>query len=67
VDENYKNNDQLEWIFIWNSNACIKPADGIIVYGIMARISRKNPRFVKGNEWWEESRSRLKWDSYEQN
>ena len=64
MDENYKN-DELEWVFVWNKNRNIEPDDGILIYGIMVRVMYTNPRFIKGNEWWEDSRERLKWDNYE--
>lgn len=38
IDLNYQNHE-LEWVFKWNDIDLVKPKDGILVYGIMARIS----------------------------
>ena len=37
VDNNYTN-DELEWVFLWNKEELVKANDGILIYGIMARI-----------------------------
>jgi hypothetical protein len=39
--------------------------DGILIYGIMVKLSNTNPRYKPENEWWEDSRERLGWDKYE--
>lgn len=64
VDPNFENNDELEWIFVWNNDRNILPDDGIIIYGIMARITTTDPKDTTENHWWEESRIRLRWDNY---
>ena len=65
LDSNFKDNNELEWVFLWKKDRKICAADGIIVYGVMARITETNPRHLPDNQWWEESRVRLKWDNYE--
>ena len=64
VDSNFKDNNELEWVFLWNKKTKIRADDGIVVYGVMARITETDPQFLPENQWWEESRERLKWDSY---
>ena len=65
IDSNFEDNNELEWVFLWNNVRKIRAFDGIVIYGIMARITDSNPRHLSENDWWEESRERLKWDSYE--
>lgn len=62
LDPNFKDNNELEWIFVWDKKSKICSDDGIIVYGVMARITDTDPRYLPENQWWEESRNRLGWD-----
>ena len=64
VDSNFKDNNELEWVFLWHKDRKIRADDGIVVYGVMARITETDPQSLPENQWWEESRERLKWDSY---
>ena len=64
MDSNFKDNNELEWVFLWEKKTKIRADDGIVVYGVMARITETDPQFLPENQWWEESRERLKWDSY---
>ena len=42
VDLNY-DNKVLEWVCKWNKNRELTKHDGILVYGIMLKISSKDP------------------------
>ena len=64
LDSNFKDNNELEWIYLWNEETNIRADDGIVIYGLMARITDTDPKYLPENNWWEESRTRLRWDRY---
>ena len=52
VDPNFKDNKQLEWLIHWESNRNISKGDGLIIYGLMLRITKFHPFNLPQNKWW---------------
>lgn len=51
ADPNFSNNE-LEWIVRWNSGENIGVLDGILVYGLMFRVTDEDPGLLPQNQWW---------------
>ena len=46
LDTNFKDNNELEWVFVWNNDTNTHARDSIIVYGVMKRVTITDPRPV---------------------
>ncbi|CAF1396946.1 unnamed protein product [Rotaria sp. Silwood1] len=45
-------NNELEWIIRWKSGENIKALNGILVYGLMFRVTDEDPQNLPQNRWW---------------
>ena len=63
VDPNFENNSQLEWIVRWPPFTPMTAMDGLVVYGIMLRVTNKHPGLLQQNRWWYKSNPE-RWDYF---
>lgn len=54
IDPNFKDNGQLEWLIHWQPERNIREYDGLLVCGIMLRITRIHPYKLPQNKWWKQ-------------
>ena len=52
MDPNFKDNKELEWLIHWKPEGNISRNDGLIVCGIMLRITNCHPYKLPQNKWW---------------
>lgn len=52
MDSNFRNNKELEWVIKWPPGTSISSADGVLVYGIMLRVTDQHPKTLPQNAWW---------------
>ena len=52
IDPNYADNTELEWLIHWESEQNISKSDGLIIYGLMLRITKWHPYTLSHNKWW---------------
>ena len=52
MDPNFKDNSELEWLIQWDSKRNILRGDGLVIYGIMLRITKFHPYELSQNKWW---------------
>ncbi|CAF4983198.1 unnamed protein product [Rotaria sp. Silwood1] len=45
-------NNELEWIIRWKPGENIKALNGILVYGLMFRVTDEDPQNLPQNRWW---------------
>jgi hypothetical protein len=51
ADPNFSNN-HLEWVIQWKKDDKIKALNGILVYGLMFRVTDEDPQNLPQNKWW---------------
>ena len=54
IDPNFSN-EELEWVVKWPPGEMIGTTDGILVYGLMFRVTETNPKELAEldkNKWW---------------
>jgi hypothetical protein len=51
ADPNFSNNE-LEWIVRWKPGDHIDALNGILVYGLMFRVTDEDPNHLPQNQWW---------------
>ena len=56
IDPNFKSNTEQEWIIRWPPHELITRTNGILVYGLMFRVTDDHPGKLPQNEWWQTSR-----------
>ncbi|CAF1537458.1 unnamed protein product [Adineta steineri] len=54
-------NDELEWIIRWKPEENIKALNGILVYGLMFRVTDEHPGRLPQNQWWKKTQPEY-WD-----
>jgi len=55
MDPNFEDNNALEWLIQKPPvNTYVKASDGIVVYGIMLRVTKEHPSRLKNCAWWDE-------------
>jgi hypothetical protein len=54
IDSNFKN-DEMEWIIGCSPGEKISSLDGLLVYGLMLRVTDKDPRNLPQCNWWANS------------
>jgi len=52
MDPNFNDNMELEWIIRWPPKKYVTSNDGIIVYGLMMRVTDVHPSSLPSNKWW---------------
>ena len=52
IDRNFKNSE-LTWVVKKPPGTFLKADDGVVIYGLMLRVSDKDPKFLPQNIWWE--------------
>jgi hypothetical protein len=52
MDKNFKDNMQLDWVIKWPPGSHISALNGILVYGIMLRVTNEYPGKLPQNRWW---------------
>ena len=55
MDPNFSNNE-LEWVVKCPPFQMITNSDGLLVYGLMFRITDEHPEKLPQNAWWERSK-----------
>ncbi|CAF1517100.1 unnamed protein product [Rotaria sp. Silwood1] len=63
IDPNFSNNE-LEWVIHWPPKTMISKLNGILVYGVMLRVTDQHPGSLDQNKWWSESRKKNYWDYF---
>ncbi|CAF1192724.1 unnamed protein product [Adineta ricciae] len=51
ADPNFSN-DVLEWVVHWKPGQYIDALNGILVYGLMFRVTDEHPKNLPQNQWW---------------
>ncbi|CAF0875086.1 unnamed protein product [Adineta ricciae] len=51
ADPNFSN-DVLEWVVHWKPGQNIGALNGILVYGLMFRVTDEHPKNLPQNQWW---------------
>ena len=59
IDPNFDHNCEMKWMIKWPPGRLVVNAkdDGLLVYGIMVRVTDKHPCKLPQNQWWEKSRN----------
>ena len=52
VDPNYEDNKELEWLVHWEPEGNINMVDGLVIYGLMLRVTKCHPYELPHNKWW---------------
>lgn len=63
IDPNFSNKE-LEWIIHWPPKTTISSLNGILVYGIMLRVTDQHPGYLDQNKWWLDSHKANYWDYF---
>ena len=56
LDPNFEDNSEMEWIVKWPPFTQMTVMDGLLVYGIMLRVTDEHPGRLPQNKWWEKGR-----------
>jgi len=64
IDHNYKDNNELEWVISWPPGSYMTSNNGILVYGLMLRVTDEHPGRLPHNAWWEQSRIEEYWNYF---
>ena len=57
-DPNFAHNREMEWIIKWPPGKLMNGQDGLLVYGVMLRVTDEHPCKLPQNKWWKKSRNR---------
>jgi hypothetical protein len=52
IDSNFKDNKEMEWLIRWPPGKKITSLDGLLVYGLMLRVTDNDPRKLNQCSWW---------------
>ena len=55
IDPNFKDNRELEWMIKWPPGGKITSLDGLLIYGLMLRVTDEDPRNLTQCRWWADS------------
>ena len=58
VDPNFKDNIELEWLIHWEAERYVRGSDGLVICGIMLRITKCHPYKLPQNKWWKDSKKK---------
>ena len=64
IDPHTDTNDELEWIVRWPPHQMITTTTGILIYGLMFRVTDEHPGKLEKNKWWEASRQEGYWEYF---
>ena len=52
-DPNFAHNREMEWIIKWPPGKLMNAQDGLLVYGVMLRVTDVHPSKMPQNKWWQ--------------
>lgn len=52
IDPNFPDNNTHEWVIKWPQGTYAGPLNGILVYGLMMRVTDVHPCNLPQNQWW---------------